>query len=162
MHLVTSSLFLPSYVPYLSAASQTIFLQSYMTAVLTWWISRGRRALDIESFYSTTTATPTLPSSTTTPPPWALSQDSDNPWFAIMQHAIFHPDDHLCKIQRAFARYAEAYGDWGKGHFADTKLKGAELLDGTLFVRAAGLTAQRTSRASDEGKSFVWDVSWVA
>ncbi|KAF9048317.1 hypothetical protein BDZ89DRAFT_1057888 [Hymenopellis radicata] len=152
MHLVTSSLFLPSYIPNLSPASQKVLLQAYMTVVLAWWASRGRQALDIAQFYASTTATPALPSFTTKHPSWALTQSSENPWFAVAQHAIFHPDDHLCKIQRALAHYAAVYG---------TRHARAELLDGTLFIRAAGLTAERTSQASDEGKSFVWDVSWV-
>ncbi len=132
-----------------------------MTVVLAWWVSRGRQALDIAQFYASATATPTLPLFTTKYPSWALARSSENPWFAVSQHAIFHPDDHLCKIQRALAHYAAMYGTRPARHFAGTELPGAELLDGTLFIRAAGRTAERTSQASDEGKEFVWDVSWV-
>ena len=55
-----------------------------------------------------------------------------------------HPDEHLCKVQRALMHYGEVYGGKTPGDFAGLKeLGGAEKLDGTLFVRAAGLTAGR-------------------
>ena len=36
---------------------------------------------------------------------------------------------------------AALYGTYPAGYFSGTELEGAELLDGTLFIRAAGLTA---------------------
>jgi hypothetical protein len=66
----------------------------------------------------------------------------------------------VAKIQRAFAHYDQLYGGIKKGHFKDGKeksrlLPGKELLDGTMFVRAAGLTADRLGRVSEEAP--VWD-----
>ena len=54
-----------------------------------------------------------------------------------------HPNEHLPKLQRALAHYASVYGLAEKGHWKEkeTELEGAELLDGSLFVRVAGLTA---------------------
>ncbi|KIY70562.1 hypothetical protein CYLTODRAFT_179273 [Cylindrobasidium torrendii FP15055 ss-10] len=160
MHLVTSSLFIPSFIPHLSIEAQRVLLQSYFTTVLVVWVSRGRRALDIVAFYSKTTVNPKQPCLTATRPKWALSS-STNPWFGIMQNSIYHPDDHLCKIQRAFAYNAHRFGATPEGIFK-SKLREVEKLDGTIFIRAAGLTATRTSQLSDAGSKFVWDFAWVA
>jgi hypothetical protein len=56
---------------------------------------------------------------------------------------LVHPDDHLCKIQRSLSEYASHFGNTPAGTFSGTELKDAELIDGTLFIRAAGLTAAR-------------------
>lgn len=70
-----------------------------------------------------------------------------NPWLAIIQSALQHPDDHVCKIQRALSHWSQMFGGRPKGYWAKTspkenavQLKGVELLDGTLFVRVAGMT----------------------
>jgi hypothetical protein len=73
-----------------------------------------------------------------------------NPWLAIVESALHHPDEHLVKSIRALSHYAQAYGARGAGTlpFAQdterspnfvTQLDGADdVLDGTLFVRVAG------------------------
>ncbi len=78
-------------------------------------------------------------------PTWNLPS-VPNPWFAIIQQAAVHPDDHLCKIQRAFVHYATLYGARPRGEpdFSQTELKGAEKLDGTLFF----------TRSTIDGKAF--------
>lgn len=151
MHLVTSSLFLPSLVAYLSPKSQAILLRSYFTVSLAWWIARGRPGFDIRGFFADDTAYP-LPSGTLpTPPKWALPSPSSsisttpNPWFHLIQRTVIDPDDHLCKLVRALAHYGRIYGARSAGlpDFSGTELPGAEKLDGTLFIRAAGLTCSR-------------------
>lgn len=54
---------------------------------------------------------------------------------------MMHPSEHHPKIQRAFAHFSTIYGIQPKGYVAETELDGAEELDGSLFVRAAVLTA---------------------
>lgn len=105
------------------------------------------------------TARINLPFLTLNPPQWSLAagKSGANPWFPVLQEAILHPDDHLCKIQRAFLHFASLYGTTSPpGSFAGTELEGAELLDGTLFVRAAGLTARRADTSLD-GDEIFWD-----
>ncbi|KAK0451420.1 uncharacterized protein EV420DRAFT_716756 [Desarmillaria tabescens] len=142
MHLVTSSLFLPSFAAYLTPPSQALLLRSYMAVSLAWWVARGRPGFDIPKFFEVTIQD-SEPSSNSSTPTWNLPS-ATNPWFAIIQQAIVHPDDHLCKIQRAFVHYATLYGarPCGKPDFSQTELEGAERLDGTLFLRAAQLTAK--------------------
>lgn len=157
MHLVTSSLFIPSLVAYLSPRSQALLLQTYFAAGLVYWIGRGRPGLDIPGFFADDTAYP-LPQGTLptlpTPPEWALSSPSSpfattpNPWFHLIQRTITDPDDHLCKLVRALAHYGGIYGARPAGlpDFSGTELPGAEKLDGTLFIRAAGLTCSSGSQ----------------
>ncbi|PIL32612.1 hypothetical protein GSI_05315 [Ganoderma sinense ZZ0214-1] len=144
MHLVTSSIFLPSIVAYLSPRSAALLLRGYFTVTLTWYIGRGRPAIPIREFYESTTDKPVQPGEPhLTPGEKTLTPEdvSPNPWFPIIQTTVVHPGEHLCKLQRALIHNAALYGTYPAGYFADAELEGAELLDGTLFIRAAGLTA---------------------
>jgi hypothetical protein len=131
MHLVTSSLFLPSLLSYLSQDSQVMLLRAYLTTALAWWISRGGPRLDIHGFLKATS-----------PPPSSEDEvpSTANSFLDIIQSGITHPNDHMLKIQRAFAHFSSLYGGRPKGYFNGTELEGAEALDGTLFLRAARLT----------------------
>jgi hypothetical protein len=84
---------------------------------------------------------------------------SPNPWLPIIQTTIVHPNEHLCKIQRAFAHFATLYGSRaaGQADFKDTELEGADRLDGTLFVRAAAATATRLGWLREGEKARTWD-----
>ncbi|KAK0475757.1 hypothetical protein IW261DRAFT_1492712 [Armillaria novae-zelandiae] len=146
MHLVTSSLFLPSLANFLSITSQALLLRSYMAVSFAWWISRGRPSIDIPKFLESHNYNESVrpdSSSSTTTPQGDLSS-TPNPWFAIIQQALFHQDDHLCKMQRALAYFAALYGTrvGGLPDFSQTELPGAEKLDGAFFLRAAQLTAK--------------------
>ena len=141
--MVTSSLFLPSLLAYLSPHSKVLLLRAYFTTVLIWWVARGRPALNIKSFMTTTSVEPPVP--TTPAPSTPLTTETTpipNPFLPILQSAMTHPNDHLSKIQRAFAHYNILYGRRPAGYFKDTALEDAELLDGSLFLRASLLTAE--------------------
>jgi hypothetical protein len=127
MHFVTSSLFLPSLLPYLSQDSQVLLLRGYFASTLGWWITHGFPKLDIQGFLNTTSH---------------LSSEIKvaNPFLDIVQSAITHPNNHLLKLQRALAHFSSIYGTRPKGFFGGTELEGAETLDGSLFLRAAILT----------------------
>ncbi|KAI5992342.1 hypothetical protein F5J12DRAFT_859832, partial [Pisolithus orientalis] len=134
--MVTSSLFLPSLIGPLTPSSQALLLRAYLVTVLTWWVARGSPALKIESFMASTTTHFTAP-------PSEGNDDSDfqkehsNPFLPIIQSSIIHPNDHLPNIQRSFAHFSTLYGNRPAGYHKGTELEGAELLDGSLFVRAA-------------------------
>ncbi|KAG2065071.1 hypothetical protein BDR04DRAFT_1109131 [Suillus decipiens] len=137
MHLVTPTIFLPSLLPYLTQNSQVLLLRAYFASTLGWWIARGFPGLDIQGFVDATSR---------------LSESSEakatNEFLDIVQSAITHPNDHMSKLQRAFAHFSSIYGTRPKGYFKDTGLEGAEALDGSLFLRAARLTEEFTN----EGK----------
>jgi len=167
MHMVTSSLFLCSFVPYLSPSSTVLLLRTYFLTSLTWWISRGRPPLPIREFYESVSDTPVIqgiddvkPSKSTLSPETV----TPNPWLQIIQMSIVHTDDHLCKIQRALAHFARQYGERPAGHFAastrvgDATLDGVELLDGTLFLKIASLTAEKVAAVKEAHDPFYWDL----
>lgn len=141
-HMVTSSLFLPSLIAYLPPRSQVLLLRGYMTMSLTWWVMRGRLGMDIKSFMETTSVEPSV--STTPAPGTPLTTETTptpNPFLPILQSAVTHPSDHFIKIQRSFAHFDVLYGRRPAGYFRGTELKGAELLDGSFFLRASLMTA---------------------
>ncbi|KAG1763896.1 hypothetical protein EV702DRAFT_148255 [Suillus placidus] len=135
MHLVTSSLFLSSMLPYLPQDSQVLLLRGYFASSLGWWITRGFPRLDIKGFLGATSH---------------LSSDIKvaNPFLDIVQSAITHPNNHVLKIQRAFAHFSSLYGARPKGSFGGTELEGAEALDGSLFLRTARLTEEYMSEGT--------------
>ena len=94
-----------------------------------------------------------------TPSADALGKDNltPNPWLPLIQTTLAHPDEHLVKAQRAVAHYSVIYGDRKAGTFTGTELPGAELLDGTLFVRVAGLTSRRLGWLREGDKRGEWD-----
>ncbi|KAG2031137.1 hypothetical protein BDR03DRAFT_928361 [Suillus americanus] len=141
MHLVTSSLFLPSLLPYLPQDSQVLLLRGYFASTLGWWITRGFPRLDIQGFLSATSH---------------ISSETKvaNPFLDIVQSAMTHPDNHILKIQRAFGHFSSLYGARPKGSFGDTELEGAEALDGSLFLRAARLTEEYMSERAWSQEGF--------
>lgn len=159
MHLVTSSLFLPMFVEHLSPQAQAILFRSFLASALTVWVARGRPAIPIASFYSRTSPTLTTPEPKLSPDKETLAKDvlTPNAWFALLQSTILHPNEHLPKLQRAFAQYAQQYGDSPAGIWKGTELEGAELLDGTVFVRAAGLTMDRLGWMREGQPKGDWD-----
>ncbi|KAG5634898.1 hypothetical protein H0H81_000397 [Sphagnurus paluster] len=159
MHMVTSSIFLAAYAAYLKPSSQEQLLRAYFLVSLGWWVSRGRAALDIDGFYAGTSAHPQPSGPLPTPHEKALGGIvTPNAWLPIIESSIVHPDDHVSKIQRTFAHYNTLYGtrESGRQDFSTTQLRGAEKLDGSLFIRAAGLTAQQIGRVREGEPPVFW------
>ncbi|KAG6807448.1 hypothetical protein H0H92_007516 [Tricholoma furcatifolium] len=171
MHLVTSSLFLGTYMSYLKPSSKEHLLRGYLLTSLGWWVSRGRPNIDIKAFYDSdlVTAHPLPTGALPTPSKDALApptEDSNktvtpNAWLPLIETSIVHPDDHLPKIIRALAHYSTRYGELDAkdvtNKFGFEGLEGVERLDGTLFVRAAGLTFKRLGRVREGEKAGSWD-----
>ena len=174
MHLVTSSLFLPSLLAYLAPPSQALFLRAYFGASIVTYIARGRPALDIRSFYAsqeTLYPIPTgplpNPDESTLPQPDAdpnrVKAVTPNPWLPIIETSLTHPNEHLVKLQRALAHFSALLGSRSHGASegglkgAANELDGGELLDGTLFIRVAGLTAKRMGRVREGEAAREWD-----
>lgn len=160
MHLVTSSLFLPSFLVYLTSEAQRMLLRSFFAFVLGFWISQGRTKLDIAAFYDGTSATPPIPGPKPHPQDKTLAKDNlfPNAWYPLLQSTVMHPNEHLLKLVRALAHYSTLYGAFPKGRFSGEELRGAELLDGTLFLRAAWLSLEKTGWLREGVKDKVyWD-----
>ncbi|KAF7345990.1 hypothetical protein MVEN_01621600 [Mycena venus] len=135
MHLVTTSLRLSSLMAIITIpTSKSIFLRAYFARSLGYWISRGRRPLDVRSFFaSRTSLSPTVPAPVPTPYASAFPMASSplaicpNSWLQLVQSALVHPDDHLCKVIRALAHYGSIYGSIPAGTFRTTELKDSEM-----------------------------------
>lgn len=159
MHVLTSSIFLPTLAAHVSPTSQSALLRGHFSLTLAYWVSRGRPALPIEAFFARITAVPTAPGPKPQPSNDALGQekDHDNPWLTITQSVLHHPDEHLVKTIRALQHYARIYGGRPEGSFKDTGLKGADRLDGTLFVRVAGNAMNAIGWVREGESSGVYD-----
>jgi len=149
MHCVTSSLFVPPLLAYLSTRSKVLLLRTYFLCILGYWVSRGRPQIPIRVYYRDVTTDPKASSKLPRPIPneKALSPNYDqNPWLRIIQSVLHHPDEHLLKSIRALAHYGALYGDKAPGDVrpirdgrrVSTGLDGDDILDGTLFIRVAG------------------------
>ena len=141
-------------------SSASLLLKTYFLFTLIVYVARGRPPLPIVDFYQETTARPTAPGSIPQSAEKTIgSAASPNSWLQIIQTTLVHPDEHLCKIQRALAHSAVLYAGTPPGtfsRFADHGLKGAEVLDDTLFVRAAGLTAERLGWMREGERLGTW------
>ncbi|OSD00411.1 hypothetical protein PYCCODRAFT_1414510 [Trametes coccinea BRFM310] len=164
LHLVTSVLFLPSIVAYLSPTSISILLRTYLLNTVAMYVARGRPPLPLGAFYENVTATPTPPADSLPPKPAAEGtligeNRTPSPWLAILQSTLQHPDDHLCKLQRSLAHFAELYGATEPGHLKKlgVDLEGAERVDGSLFVRVAGLSMERVGWMREGQDRNSWD-----
>ncbi|KAJ3539862.1 hypothetical protein NMY22_g4543 [Coprinellus aureogranulatus] len=175
MHFVTSAIFLPTLMAHIEKEEyKRILLRAYLNTVLVWYVIRHRPPLNFKAFFSdASTLQPTAPGPHPTPclksAKGVLEVDAITPnsWLQIIQSTLAHPDEHTPKLQRALVHFGEVYGDTAeKGKFKDTELDGAEYIDGTLFLRTAGLTMTRNKWVREgeeiaEGPDFrpvgVWD-----
>lgn len=163
-HIITSALFLPSLCAHISHRSQTLLLRAHFLTSITWWVVRGRPGFPLKDFTSTPLPpNPNSPSSkypTTLPgvqqtvspdalpsaqSPYALVP---NPWYPILENALVHPNEHLCKVQRALAHFGTLYGHREAGFVMESLCKdGVDVdpnfayLDGSIFLRIAWLTS---------------------
>ncbi|KXN91334.1 Oxidoreductase AflY [Leucoagaricus sp. SymC.cos] len=177
VHLVTSSAFIPSIIARLndSPHAQITLLRSYLSVALSVYVSRARPRLDIAAFFKSSSATayplpihslPT-PSKDALPGKDKIEARVPDPWLPLVQTTIVHPDSHLPKAIRALAAFASKFGTTTAGSFGSpevcaegaikTELPGAEYLDGTLFIRTAGLTSARMGRVGQGEAALRWD-----
>lgn len=177
MHLLTSSLFLPSVLANIpKSSSRRLLLLTYFTMSLTYYVSRGRPTLDLRGFYNATEhllhkapGQGILPAPGTLPNPSSDLAQTPNTWLRLIQSAVVHPNEHLCKAQRALAHYSSLYGKRRKGwttslssthsvarDSAEDEVGLAEL-DGTLFLRVAMLTQNRLGWMREGEPEHNWD-----
>ncbi|KAF8442905.1 hypothetical protein L210DRAFT_3611407 [Boletus edulis BED1] len=182
MHLVTSSIFLPSLLASIDKfSSRRLLLMAYFTSALSYYVARGRPRLDIRSFYMSTEnlmhevpGPKTEPVSGTLPTPTSGLAQTPNAWYPMIQTTIVHLNEHLCKTQRALAHHSSLYGTRKKGwcvpsegrtvtaaqvareEEAEDKV-GLQELDGTIFVRLAMLTQKRLGWMREGETAGEWD-----
>ncbi|GJN89975.1 hypothetical protein Rhopal_002964-T1 [Rhodotorula paludigena] len=87
--------------------------------------------------------------------------DGVNPWLRILQSAADHADEHVTKAVRSLYFAAQHFGASERGMYTSS-LAGTDAMDGTIFLRAAGLTLDALGWAhegDDEGRPGAWDRS---
>ena len=184
MHLVTSSLFLPSYLRVLQdPVHKASILRAYLPGMIVIILARGRPRIDPELLMSYT-AMPRPP--TLTLPPLREGvigdprNDGDyNPWSTMIQNVLHANDSHVLKTIRTLLYAAQKYGETPPGgaigafSTKDEKEthKGIAKVDGSIFVRAAGLVmdnigwnGHRQGQAKDpdtwDRSALGWDDAW--
>jgi hypothetical protein len=160
-HLVTSSLFLGPITHFLTPASQGRLLKAYFSTCLSWYIVRGRRHCDITRIF--TSQLPSVPSVVSVPHGTLVSDPHSNPWMALVNSSILHPEAHVCKLIRALMHWATLFGDRPAGHMASLAegldgLEGADKIDGSLFVRAALLSMSKLGWVGQGEPVGSWDI----
>ncbi|KXN81565.1 Oxidoreductase AflY [Leucoagaricus sp. SymC.cos] len=158
MHLVTSSLFFePVFSMLKNSRSKVALIRHYVPYLIVLTLSRGRPVIRANLTQDWT--------ETPRPAGWDkilgidkskgagvgdMTKDEDyNPWPVLVQGAIHHPDLHLAKAMRTLIFAGQRFGTTGRGEVIgafrpgkterEETFKGVSQLDGSLFVRAAGV-----------------------
>jgi hypothetical protein len=135
-----------------------------------WKITRGShpQPTHVADFYAATNAQQFAPPRTSAGVGAGALPSAGSAWTRIIPSAIQAPEEHTPKIARALADFALRWGTRPPGYFsaADESnalgrqpppLEGIERLDGTLFVRVAGLTFDRLGWVNEGERAGNWD-----
>ncbi|KAK7046390.1 hypothetical protein R3P38DRAFT_2873562 [Favolaschia claudopus] len=169
MHVLTSAICLPSLLSILpDPVHKAQLLQGYARSSALYILIRGRPRIDIPLLMSYTEF-PAPPKGT---PPGSSSAlgakpgEETNPWLAIIENSLHHKDAHVMKVVRTLYYCAVKYGDRKAGEAIGVKdgegnetHVGAGKMDGTVFVRAAGVVTDRLGWVAYGGKEGEWDRS---
>ncbi|GAA5995664.1 hypothetical protein JCM5350_007794 [Sporobolomyces pararoseus] len=85
---------------------------------------------------------------------------STNPWMKVLQSAVDHDDEHVTKAVRSLYFAATHFDTSPPGYFTSS-LPGSQSMDGSIFIRAAGMTLASIGWAHEGDKGIVgtWDRS---
>jgi len=177
MHLLTSSLFLrPMCAVLRKAEHKAALLRAYVPFLLLTTLARGRPRIDPELLMSYTDV-PRPPSSDkakTQPGPTSPRNPEDDddyhPWPSLIEGVQYHSDSHVLKSMRTLIFAAQHFGDKGPGEVVGTFRSGADgkkeethagisKVDGTIFVRAAGIMMDNLGWLGCGQKEGEWDQS---
>ncbi|KDQ61069.1 hypothetical protein JAAARDRAFT_45728 [Jaapia argillacea MUCL 33604] len=172
MHILNATLFLPSLLKAIpNPESKAKLLNAYLPVILMYVEVRGRPRIDPELTMSYT-STPQPPEATAhlNPHPSGygnpLDLDFINPWPAIISSVLHAPDAHTVKAIRALYYAAQHYGSTPAGDVPGAVDKqgkethnGIGKLDGTVFVRAAGVVMDQLGWVTHGQPAGKWDAS---
>jgi hypothetical protein len=185
MHLLTSSLFLrPMCAVLRKSEHKAALLRAYVPVMLLITLARGRPRIDPELLMSYTDVPRPPPSGQAKlqPGPTATGNPEDdadyNPWPALIEGVLYHSDSHVLKSMRTLIFAAQHFGDKGPGELVGTFGSGTDgkreethagisKVDGTIFVRAAGIMMDslgwlgRGQKGGEWDRSALgWDAAW--
>ncbi|KAJ6454209.1 hypothetical protein C8R45DRAFT_1038361 [Mycena sanguinolenta] len=170
MHILTSALCIPSLLSIIpDPVHKAQLLQGYARSSALFVLLRGRPRINIPLLMSYTEF-PRPPAHAPPGGPDALggpnSVGETNPWLAIAQNALHHKDAHVLKVVRTLYYCAVKYGGKVAGSAIGARdEKGEEthvgtgIMDGTIFVRAAGVVSDMMGWIAYGGKEHEWDRS---
>ena len=173
MHLVTSSLFLqPLLAALRKPAHKVALLSAYVHVLVLTTLTRGRPRINPELLMSyTDIPRPPVSAGNLPEPSTSLGNprnDTDyNPWPAMIEAVQYHHDSHVPKTLRTLIFAAQKYGDKAPGAVIGAfhrdsggeTHKGTGKMDGTIFVRAAGMVMDTLGWVSYGRKAGSWDRS---
>ncbi|KAJ7662537.1 hypothetical protein DFH06DRAFT_1324907 [Mycena polygramma] len=170
MHVLTSALCLPRLLAALPApVHKAQLLQGYARVSALFVLLRGRPRIDIPLLMSYP-ASPRPPQHGAPGGPAALGDPrgdgGTNPWLAMIQNALHHKDAHVLKAVRTLYYCGVRYGAMGPGEAIGARDEkgeeshvGAGEMDGTVFVRAAGVMSDTLGWVAYGGEEGHWDMS---
>ncbi|KZT34869.1 hypothetical protein SISSUDRAFT_1052237 [Sistotremastrum suecicum HHB10207 ss-3] len=171
-HFLTSAIFFPSILNALPNASQKIILlKTWFFYLGLWLVDRGRPRID-STLLMSYSAFPKPPlrqvvhadASAVGAP---NSDEDTNPWPIMLGCVIHAPDAHTIKTFRALYWASQQYGTRTAGSFhgvfdnrsGSESHRGISKVDGTLFVRAAGILMDMMGWVTYGEKAGKWDRS---
>ena len=163
MHLLTSSIFLPSYVAaFEDSATKVLVIRSWLRIALGLVIERGKPKLHIAHLMAQS-ATPS-PAQSIRPQPHRrailASVSEPAPWLPVIRSAFQHPDSHQIKAIRSLVYASQHMGGLSEGGVRGAeRLEAGDQLDGSVFVRAAGVIMASTGWVGDGEAPKEWDRS---
>ena len=174
MHMITSSLFVPSLLEVIpTMESKVVLLRAILPVILWYVLVRGRPRINPNLLMSYTEK-PRPPSGTGLT---SCKRDASgvgdiadsefvNPWPEIIAAAMHFPEAHTIKTIRALYYAAQKFGTTPSGgaigafrrNGTETH-EGMSEMDGTIFVRAAGIVMNTLGWVSHGQKEGKWDTS---
>ncbi|KZT62051.1 hypothetical protein CALCODRAFT_490619 [Calocera cornea HHB12733] len=165
MHTLTSSLFLSSTLAALKTpAYKLTYLQGWLRCTIMYVILRGRPRID-PALLMSYDAYPQPPAGAPTTKP--VKAEMANPWTQMLASVLHAPDSHTIKMMRSLVLAEQRYGTTAPGAVigafeedgkTETHL-GSGKLDGTAFVRAAGILMDTMGWVDYGQKAGEWDRS---
>ncbi|KAJ4479015.1 hypothetical protein J3R30DRAFT_3702022 [Lentinula aciculospora] len=187
MHLVTSSLFLRSFVNVLeNPADKATIVKAFLPGVLLITLARGRPIIKPQLLMEVSDK-PRPPYVSGSPYKTSqggigspLNDDEYNPWPALIEASLYSSDSHLLKTMRTLVLAAREYGDAPgniigafKGHVGNASKEEETFpdiakVDGSIFARAAGMlmdymgwtTCGQPEREDWDRTALGWDDAW--
>ncbi|KAJ7258396.1 hypothetical protein B0H12DRAFT_1109821 [Mycena haematopus] len=163
MHFLTAALLLRVVLDVVrEPLHKAQLLQVYARTAALFLISRGRPRVDAAHVMSSYPVSPVPPKTTTGS---ALGTPAyGSPWLALLNNAAVHSEAHVVKSIRMLFYCAQHYGGTPAGAVigaVDEKgqetLPGTAMLDGTLFVRVAGVLTDAVGWVAHGEEEVFWD-----
>ena len=175
MHILNSSIFLRPFCNLLKEpAHKAALLRAYVPTLVLTVLIRGRPHIDTELLmsYSAVPRPPSAATNAVQPVPEAIGNPADdedyNPWPAIIEGVRYHSDAHTLKALRTLVYAAQHFGDTPPGGAFGASLDGGSgeetysginKVDGTVFIRAAGVLMETLGWSGHGQKEGTWDRS---